>query len=232
MTDIKKELSILVRTLNDKRVVSEGEMKQVLASIINILAENKKSVEFLNQDSKNRLESALKYINTEHKTTLDAIQGDLKRSKADIELSTKKQNERAFERLQSLINNIRMPIDGKEGKEGPIGPAGKDGKDGSPDTAEQIRNKLEILKGENRLDASAIRNLPEFVKEKGREMLVGGIRFLENLADVSFPVSARRDDALIQYKTTNNRWENGVALTVSTTAPSDPQENDLWVDIS
>jgi len=37
---------------------------------------------------------------------------------------------------------------------------GKDGRDGSPDTATEIKNKLESLKGSERLDAKAIKNLP------------------------------------------------------------------------
>ena len=103
-------------------------------------------------------------------------------------------------------------------------------KDGSPDTAEQVRDKLESLKDEERLDASAIKNLPQWIKEKGRDMLVGGIRFLENLADVS--VTNKRKDLLIQYDTTDKRWEDGIALSVGTSAPTDPKTNDLFVDTS
>lgn len=42
-----------------------------------------------------------------------------------------------------------------------VGPAGKDGKDGSPDMAEDIRNKLELLEGDERLSIEAIRDLRE-----------------------------------------------------------------------
>ena len=70
---------------------------------------------------------------------------------------------------------------GEQGERGPIGPQGKpglpgrdgkngkDGKDGSPDKAEEIRNKLQSLRGIDRLDASAIKNLP-----KGGGVLRGG----------------------------------------------------------
>lgn len=64
--------------------------------------------------------------------------------------------------------------DGLVGKDGLDGKDGKDGNDGSPDTAEEIRNKLETLKDEDRLDAKAIKNLPEsIVKYAGRG---GGVR--------------------------------------------------------
>ena len=48
---------------------------------------------------------------------------------------------------------------GKDGKAGNDGKAGKDGKNSSPDSPKEIRNKLESLEGNLRLDASAISNL-------------------------------------------------------------------------
>lgn len=46
----------------------------------------------------------------------------------------------------------------------PLIPPAVPGKDGSPDSPEQVRDKLETLQGEERLDASAIKNLPELIK--------------------------------------------------------------------
>ena len=105
-------------------------------------------------------------------------------------------------------------------------------KDGSPDSPEEVRSKLESLEGEERLDAFAIKNLPQYIKEKGKEILVGGIRFLENLADVSVTISDKRQDLLIQYDTTNKRWQDGIALSVGAVAPTNPKLNDLWIDSS
>ena len=51
-------------------------------------------------------------------------------------------------------------INGKDGKDGRDGVNGRDGQDGSPDTPKDIVKKLESLKGDKRLDASAIKNLP------------------------------------------------------------------------
>lgn len=122
--------------------------------------------------------------------------------------------------IRPLIPEVRDGVDGENGQ------------DGSPDTAEQVRDKLESLEGENRLDASAIKNLPKIIKEKSAQMIAGGIRFLERLVDVSVDVTSKRQDLLLQYNQTNKRWEDGVALTVSATAPTNPKINDLWVDIS
>lgn len=227
-----KNLNKLIATFNDKRVISEEEIQGVLTAIVTILAENKKEVGTLNSATKEQLEEVVRYIKKEHESVLLSVSKDITKTKSEIEKATKAQNDRAFKRLQELISKIKMPRDGVDGAPGEPGQPGEPGKDGSPDTAEQVRDKLETLKGEDRLDASSIKNLPQFIREKGREMIVGGIRFLENLADVSIPVANKREDLLIQYDTTNKRWQDGVALTVSTTAPSNPQTNDIWVDIN
>lgn len=60
--------------------------------------------------------------------------------------------------LSKLIKPLIVkPINGKDGKDGKDG---VDGLDGSPDTPLKIVEKLESLKGDKRLDASAIKNLP------------------------------------------------------------------------
>lgn len=53
--------------------------------------------------------------------------------------------------IERILSRIKIPQDGKPGEKG---------KDGSPDTPVQVKDKLESLKGDDRLDASAIKNLP------------------------------------------------------------------------
>lgn len=60
--------------------------------------------------------------------------------------------------VSKVIARIRIPQDGKDGEKG---------KDGSPDTPSQVKDKLESLKGDERLDASAIKNLPKQVANFG-----------------------------------------------------------------
>lgn len=228
--DIAKELAKILQTFNDKRVVTEPEMKEVLTAIIKILGENKKGLDTLTSQAKEQLEKAVEFIQTEHESVLLNVTSDLTKTRSEVEKATKAQNDRAFKRLQELISQIKLPKDGLDGKDGVDGQIGPPGKDGSPDTPEEVRDKLETLKDDARLDASAIKNLPKFIKEKASEIKVGGIRFLEYLADVSIPIAKKRQDLLIQYDTTNKRWEDGVALNVSDTAPTSPQVNDIWVD--
>ncbi len=83
------------------------------------------------------------------------------------------------EKIQKRLLDLKNGKDGQDGKDstlvGPqglkgddgesiIGEPGKDGKDGSPDMAEDIRNKLELLEGDDRLDISAIKGLDAYEK--------------------------------------------------------------------
>lgn len=224
MDNNAQDIEKLLRVFSADKIISPDQIQEVFGGIINILAENKKGVESLNSETKQQLQDHLKQMAKDHNKLYKSIESDLKRSKSEIEKLTKETNNRAFTSLQELIGKIKMPKDGVDGTNG------IDGLDGSPDSPIEVRNKLEALRGEERLDASAIRNLPKFIKEKGKEMLVGGIRFFENLSDVSIPITSKRADLLAQYNTTNNRWENGVAITVSTTAPTSPVTNDVWID--
>lgn len=239
MNEIKQNLVKLIATFNAKRVVSEGEIQEVLKAIVAILAANKQAVEALNSETKNQLKQALAYLEGEHKTLIKGITSDLTKTRAEIEKATKDQNDRAFKRLQTIINGIKLPKDGKDGLPG---------KDADPNeianlvmskieqpkvTAESVRDALESLRDEERIDYKAIKGLPDYfkmAKRAGRQMLVGGIRFLENLADVSLPVADRRQNMIIQYNATTNRHESGVALTVGTTEPTNPKEGDIWID--
>lgn len=63
---------------------------------------------------------------------------------------------------------------GRQGKQGDQGNRGPKGDRGSPDTAPQIREKLESLKGDDRLDASAIKNLPVMRRDLPTISLFGG----------------------------------------------------------
>ncbi len=249
--DVKKEIVILMKGLSDR--------KDILEAIIAILAANKQAVEKIAEETKLSVEpvlaqikaldeqtqqsvkSTLETLKTEYEGYLKSLQENTKLNTSELEKGLKAQNDRSFKRIQTLISNIKPPKDGKDGK--------------NPDptevanlvmaqiklpeykefilTSEAVRDSLEILEGNERLDWKAIKGLPDYfkmAKKAGRQMLVGGIRFLENLVDVSILPSKKRQDLLIQYSDTNKRWENGVALTVSTTQPSAPEENDVWID--
>lgn len=87
-----------------------------------------------------------------------------------------------------------------KGEKGEPGLSGTSGKDGSPDTAEQVRDKLSSLEGEERLDAKYIKNLPN-------QKAYGGVRTFQNLLDVN--ISSPTNGQVPVYNSTNQRWENG-----------------------
>lgn len=98
---------------------------------------------------------------------------------------------------------------GNTGIQGRDGKDGQPGKDGSPDTPEQIANKLNTLTG--KVETKVIKNFDNIIinlkksirEAKGRKVGGGGLS----------ATGTRR-------------------ITVSTSPPSNPNSNDLWVDIS
>lgn len=79
----------------------------------------------------------------------------------------------------ATVKDGRDGKNGKDGKDGAAGPkgdtgepgekgesvAGPAGKDGSPDMAEDVRNKLELLEGDERLKLEAIRGLELLIED-------------------------------------------------------------------
>lgn len=61
--------------------------------------------------------------------------------------------------VQEAVSQIKVK-DGRNGFDGKPGLDGVNGTDGSPDTPKEVKDKLETLKDEERLDATAIKNLP------------------------------------------------------------------------
>lgn len=99
-------------------------------------------------------------------------------------------------------------IDYFDGNNGQDGKDGKDGKDGSPDSAEEIKIKLESLKDNNRLDIKAIKGWDLFMEGiKSSRVVSGGIKALSNLFDTNI-VSPTNGQALV-YDSTLQKWKNG-----------------------
>lgn len=67
--------------------------------------------------------------------------------------------------LSQRFDNVKLQK-GDTGETGPQGPQGEAGKDGSPDSAEDIRNKLELLDGDERLDRAFIKGLDNVPTQK------------------------------------------------------------------
>lgn len=123
------------------------------------------------------------------------------------------QGERGVDGQQGIPGERGEPgapgVDGVDGKDGVDG---VDGKDGSPDTPEEVRDKLSSLEGDERLDFTAIKGLEKFVKTvkgKTQEFIVGGIRYLKDLADAR--ISSPTNGQVLTYDSTLNVWKNADA---------------------
>jgi len=75
-------------------------------------------------------------------------------------------------------------VDGSDGKDGADGKDGLNGADGSADTPEMIRDKLEFLRGEERLDVSAIKGLRTKLYDLGKQNVGGASGFNYSAIDV------------------------------------------------
>lgn len=197
-----------------------NKQKEELVKQFNDFADN------VSQETHQKITEAIQIVSEKHKDAMLEVR--------QMSNKQKKEHETMMVECMSMLEDIKA-IEVKDGIDGVNGKDGIDGKDGSPDTALQIVSKLESLEGEDRLDVSAIKGLESIFKKTtqiAKDFAVGGIRFFENLADVSITVTKKRQGLLAQYDTTNKRWQDGVSLIVSTTAPTNPQLNDLWYDIS
>jgi len=98
--------------------------------------------------------------------------------------------------ISKIMARIRIPKDGEPGKNG------KPGKNGSPDSPEEIKDKLQSLKGDNRLDARAIKNLPRSLGGSS----VGGVSRLQDLSDVT--LSSPTNNQSLTYDSASGKWVN------------------------
>lgn len=113
--------------------------------------------------------------------------------------------------------DLKRKLNLKDGVTGPKGDKGDSikgdkGDDGSPDSPSQIVTKLESLKGEARLDASAVKNLPELVE---RQLIPIGKRELAQQNDVL--ITSPTNNQLLRFNSSTNKWENSNPVDVAAT---------------
>ena len=148
----------IVQTLNDS--LSREDFLKAFRLILQIILNTEKK-----QDLK--IKESLEFFKKELDELLsksDSKLGGLKeRTDKEINRLIDKVENALTDQAKSLnfirdkVRKIKKGIDGKDGKDGIDGKNGTDGKDGSPDKPKEIRDKLESLEDEDRLDISAIK---------------------------------------------------------------------------
>lgn len=212
-----KQLQNLSKVFDPKKIVSADDIKAVVKGIAEVLKKNKAETKELNQETVKVVNDLLGQVAKEHDRLLEEVQKETKNVKSTEKL--------VFIELKKALNEVKdiaKQVENSKPKDG------KDGKDADEevivdkvlaqikipefkevilDDAGKIRDKLETLEGEERLDASAIKNLPEAVKA-----LPAGTRVLSQMVDVD--ASGVTNGQVLSWDSTLGRWK---ATTVSGT---------------
>jgi hypothetical protein len=190
MTDIKKDLISLASKggndaalfLLDKIHKAEKVLEDMQVKMDEMKQEHGAGLEKLGAEMPKMLEATRQEIPTEFGVEIKGAEV--------VTIKGEKGDTPTDDELTKLITPLIPPpedgyspvkgkdyFDGKDGRDGDDGIDGKDGytprkgidyfdgKDGSPDTPEQIRDKLEKLEGDVRLDVSSVKGLEKYDKE-------------------------------------------------------------------
>jgi len=175
------------------KVIDEGITKEefvkafenVVNLVLKIEKRNTEAVDLLEKTYSNLLEK----IKNDHTSSLS----DLKKQVDNVFVG--KQLERILaehkDKMGAVDSKIMSVKDGKKGEKGDKGDKGDRGRDGSPDNAGQIRDKLEILKEDDRLDKNAVKGLEDYEevvkssKQKQIFSIGGGSRNAVEFTDLS-----------------------------------------------
>lgn len=160
LNQLKKD----IKKLDSYRVITSDELSSFLNDVANILNQWKSATFSVNKETKDTLNLIVKQVNEEHDRILKEVNETQGKSKSDLTEefnNSLKQSNLLLKKIKAV--KIVNGTDGLDGANGIDGKNGKDGKDGSPDTAKDIKEKIETLKGNERLDKSAIKGLENTV---------------------------------------------------------------------
>jgi hypothetical protein len=198
-------LQALARKMIGKELITNDEFQAGLTDIVNVFAQYRSATKEINEDTKKSLNLILKTAEDLYEKAVEEKSSDSKERKELLA----QMKEIIAEGKAIAFTPGKKGDKGEPGKQGDPGDKGEPGKDGSPDTAEQVRDKLETLKEEDRLDVSAIKGLEEFVKRfktKAKEV-THAVMSLSGLFDVS--VSGQTNGQALVWDSTLQRWKNG-----------------------
>lgn len=198
-----EKLTKLAELLRDD-TLTPSQLKKFVELLVSITGKQKDDMvqsfremsDGFTQEAYKKVQDALFAISEKHADALLEVR--------QLTNKQKKAHEDMMGKCMSLIEELKS-MEKQDGKDGLPGEPGKDGKDGSPDTGEEIADKLEALEGEAKLDFSALKNVPVFKGGKS-----GGVvaRNIYQMGDVSLTALANND--VLKWDDTNKLWVNGV----------------------
>ena len=164
-------LQKLTQILNVDKIISPDDVLAIRDALIGVLANNKKELESLTEDTRNAVESVLNKITAEHDTYLEKTKQMAQEVKSDVTEAIKKAT-KDFEEVKRLAKEVMesKPEDGADADEEMIIQEVlakiklPEYKEVVLDDGTEIVSKINDLSvsEENQIDAKHIKNLPEF----------------------------------------------------------------------
>lgn len=173
--ETKKQLLNIAKIFASENILSPQDIASVVQGIAAVLKSYKDKTEAINQETKDTLNSILKVVSVEHDKFIKEVKETSQNAKSEATEAMQKslsESKAVLSEVKEIVKNLSS-IKPKDGKDGADGVDGKDADEAKivkdvlsaiklpkEETAKTLKSKLESLKDEERLDASAIKNLP------------------------------------------------------------------------
>jgi len=203
LKEFERVLAFVKQLKNTNKQVISGAYERVNLLALRLKENNEQDIEKAKLEMTGLIEDYLLKVETATNQKMREVDEKIKELKNDI--ADKEASEQTI--ADKVLQDVQSPIIEKIEKN-------------LPKLGEPIRDALELLAGDQRLDKSAIRGLDELLEEIGKRKnqnipYVGGIRYLSQLVDILIG-SDLADGHAIVWDATNKRWKNGEVSGTST----------------
>lgn len=233
MNDTEKQLAKVEKLFS---MISEEYVKpeQVIAifeAISGAIKETKKQIEQNMADNKGEIDNELKDILSSLRTresNLESLVNQVKQNAGQELDIIAKQLKTEVNRIENLIPAIADPVNIVPLENRISETEDKIKNLPKEKTPEQERDDLESLKGDNRLDISAIKGFSKTFSKLTDDLIARAISIVDNRTSflIGKTTQLRTD---VNTKVTGWGTKN---IYVQSTTPGNPSLNDLWVDTS
>lgn len=200
LKEFERVLAFVKQLKNTNKQVISGAYERVNLLALRLKENNEQDIEKAKREMAGLIEDYLSKVETATNQKMREVDIKIKELKNGID--GKDADEQAI--ADRVLREVQSPIIEKIEKN-------------LPKLGEPIRDALELLAGDQRLDKSAIRGLDELLKKHNGQNIpyVGGIRYLSQLVDILIG-SDLADGHAIVWDATNKRWKNGEVSGTST----------------
>ncbi len=200
LKEFERVLAFVKQLKNTNKQVISGAYERVNLLALRLKENNEQDIEKAKREMAGLIEDYLSKVETATNQKMREVDEKVKELKNGID--GKDADEQAI--ADKVLREVQSPIIEKIEKN-------------LPKLGDPIRDALELLAGDQRLDKSAIRGLDELLEKHNGQNIpyVGGIRYLSQLVDILIG-SDLADGHAIVWDATNKRWKNGEVSGTST----------------